>query len=124
MLRHNTVAVATHAIATPMCARDTKRVRFRHDVHPILQRTCGVFHRPDGVAYKMGGVSVATYEAVVKRARYGPMVTPGAKVQRTLVWLLKNDAGPSVAIPKVCEALDLKSTKCTVASRSPRRLPT
>ncbi len=104
-----TGAVATSALATPPCVCHTTRVRFRHDGHPISLRNCRGCHSSDGAGYKVSGVSVATTQTVMKRTRYGPMETLDAKVQSTLVWLLTDDAAPSSAMPKVCDAPDGKA---------------
>ena len=82
------------------CAGCAREVSFKSDVDPILKARCLSFHSPGGEGYAASGFSVASYQAVMKGTKYGPVVVAGSSIGSTLSRLIEHKADPSIAMPK------------------------
>jgi hypothetical protein len=115
------LAAAAAAALLPACAK--REVSYRNDVQPILQDNCAPCHNPSGIGYAVSGFSVATYAAVMKGTKHGPMVIPGQSSQSNLVWLLEHRAHQQVNMPKICEETGQALGKCEIAGTYALELP-
>jgi hypothetical protein len=54
------------------------RVSYQRDVSPILEAKCLECHLPPkGTGYLKSGLSMASYESLMKGTIYGPVIVPG-----------------------------------------------
>lgn len=115
--------IASIAIGLAVSACAPRAVSYRKDVRPILQANCGTCHSDKGVGYQASGFSVASYAALMKGTKYGPVIVPGHSKQSNLVWLLEHGAHSGVNMPKICEKMGVPADKCTAATSFARELP-
>ncbi len=78
----------------------TKQVSFKNDIHPILQERCMSCHAPGSPGCLTSGLSMATYESLMKGTKFGPMIIPGNSLDSNLLRLVKHQADPSIAMPR------------------------
>jgi len=77
-----------------------KTVGYNQDVLPILQKNCLECHTPpDGKGYEKSGLSMASYEELMKGTRLGPIIVPGSAASSTLNRLVEGKADPSIRMP-------------------------
>jgi len=86
------------------CSMDNaaKLVSFQKDVHPILKAACFECHTaPNGEGYKKVGLSMVTYEDLMKGTKVGPVIIPGQSINSTLNRLAEGRPGvsPSIHMP-------------------------
>jgi len=78
----------------------TKQVSFKNDIHPILQERCMSCHAPGAPGCLTSGLSMATYDSLMKGTKFGPMIIPGNSLDSNLLRLVKHQADPSIAMPR------------------------
>ena len=77
-----------------------RMVSFRGDVQPILKSKCIECHRsPDGKGFVKTGLSMATYEDLMRGTIYGPVVMRGDSQHSILNMLVEGRADPSMRMP-------------------------
>ncbi len=77
---------------------DAGPVSFSQDVQPMLSKHCGVCHGD------MGGVSLASYQDIMKPDRPEPIVVPGDPDQSVLVTVIQEAKMPAI-LPDVHDPL-------------------
>jgi Planctomycete cytochrome C len=77
-----------------------KEVSFKSDIYPILQARCISCHAPGSPGCLASGLSMATYQSLMKGTKYGPMIIPGSSLDSNLLRLVKHEADPSIAMPR------------------------
>ena len=83
----------------PSVSRE-EAVSFSRDVYPILQANCHACHLPpDGVGYRVTGLSMRTYADLMQGTRYGPVIVPGDSRHSILTMLVEGRADPSLRMP-------------------------
>ncbi len=80
------------------CADD--EVSFSKEVMPILQESCLPCHKQGGDGYAASGLSVESYDNVMKGTKYGPVITPGYSFSSTLQILVEHKADSSINMPR------------------------
>ncbi|HUN43146.1 MAG TPA: c-type cytochrome domain-containing protein [Acetobacteraceae bacterium] len=81
-------------------ARADEQMSFKDDVQPIFKLYCVSCHSaPNGEGYKVSGLSLTTYQGVMKGTKYGPMIVPGNADYSNLMWLLDWKASPQLRMP-------------------------
>ncbi len=89
------------------CIKEQRQVNFRHDVQPVLESNCIECHiSPEGEGYIKTGLSMATYEDLMKGTIYGPVIVPGDSMRSIFNMLVEGRAGPSMSMPHGFEPLD------------------
>lgn len=79
---------------------DEPLMSFRRDVHPILKNNCVGCHATSrGEGYHRTGLSMETYDDLMKGTRYGPVITPGESRHSIFNMLVEGRAGPSLRMP-------------------------
>lgn len=96
-----------------------RQVGFHKDVAPILRRNCATCHSQNGLGHLQSGFSLESSAALMKGAKYGPMIDPGSSGQSNPVWLLRHRAHPQINMPKVCAQMGLVGDECANAAASP-----
>jgi hypothetical protein len=90
------VLIALLAISAG-CTRD---VSFKSDIFPIFQERCLICHALGAPGCVVSGLSLATYDSLMKGTKYGPMIIPGHSLDSNLLTLVKHQADPSIAMPR------------------------
>lgn len=88
------------------CAGKPKEVSYSADVHPILEKKCAKCHTPpNGKGYQTTGLSMASYDDLMKGTKFGPVVKSGDSFTSAVVMLIEGRADPSIKMPHGEEAL-------------------
>lgn len=95
------------------CAQE-RTVSYQNDVYPILKKNCLECHSANGEGYKKSGLSVESYETLMKGTKFGPVLVPGQSVSSTLARLLQGKADPSINMPHKRDALPEDQAKIIV----------
>ena len=84
------------------CSRETsvKEISFKSDILPVFQERCMTCHAPGAPGCVVSGLSLATYDTLMKGTKFGPMVIPGDPGASNLLTLVKHRADPSIAMPR------------------------
>jgi hypothetical protein len=94
------------AVLATSCTRD---VSFKADVYPVLSRNCLTCHKPGGEGYAASGLSMESYEMLMKGTKFGPVIVPGSSLNSSLILLIEHKADPSISMPKPRKDLTGKS---------------
>jgi hypothetical protein len=78
----------------------TRNVSFKSDIFPIFQERCLTCHALGAPGCVVSGLSLATYDSLMKGTKYGPMIIPGHSLDSNLLTLVKHQADPSIAMPR------------------------
>lgn len=76
-----------------------KQVSFSKDIRPIIESNCIKCHAPGGPGYEASGLSMQTYESLMKGTKFGPVIKPGDALSSTLAILIDGRADPSINMP-------------------------
>jgi hypothetical protein len=88
------------------CSQQPKEVSFKEEARPILDRHCIECHTPpSGQGYVKSGLSMASYQDLMKGTRFGPVVKPGDSLTSALIMLVEGRADPSIQMPHGKEPL-------------------
>ena len=82
--------------------QQAKPVSFQKDVFPILKASCAECHTPpNGEGYQKTGLSMATYEDLMKGTKLCKVIIPGQSLNSSLNRLIEGRAGvdPSIQMP-------------------------
>ncbi|HEY5601673.1 MAG TPA: c-type cytochrome domain-containing protein [Gammaproteobacteria bacterium] len=77
----------------------TSKVSFSKQVYPILTSRCLSCHTSEGEGYKKSGLSMETYDALMKGTKFGPVIVPGNPLSSSLVLLIEGKADPAITMP-------------------------
>ena len=92
-------AAAAGVLVLGGCSKAAPPVSFAKDVQPILKARCGSCHVPGQPGYEASGLSVESYDSLMKGTKYGPVVIPGDALSSTLNTLVEGRADPSIRMP-------------------------
>ena len=77
-----------------------KVASFQRDVYPILEEHCVDCHMPPrGKGFRKTGLSLETYETLMRGTVYGPVVKSGDPKRSILIMLVEGRADASVRMP-------------------------
>ena len=76
-------------------------VSYSKDVLPILEKKCVECHSAtrQGEGYQKSGLSMDSYDALIKGTKFGAVVKPGDSFTSALVMLAEGRADPSIKMP-------------------------
>ncbi len=77
-----------------------QEVSFKKDIKPILQERCVPCHKPGGAGYVASGLSMESYDNLMKGTKFGPVIIPGYSFSSTLQILVEHKADSSINMPK------------------------
>ncbi len=77
-----------------------QEVSFKKEVMPILQARCVSCHKPGGTGYIASGLSMESYDNLMKGTKFGPVIIPGYSFSSTLQILVEHKADSSINMPK------------------------
>ena len=92
-------ALATATLLLGACGQSTPAVSYKADVQPILNMYCLECHQAGSEGYQKSGLSVATYEDLMKGTGFGPILIPGDAFNSNLNILVEGRADPSISMP-------------------------
>ena len=105
----NRILVAAILLLVSGCGKEERMVSFRIDVQPILRLKCIECHSsPDGEGYVKTGLSMATYEDLMRGTIYGPVVVRGDSQHSIFNMLVEGRADPSMRMPHERKPLSTK----------------
>ena len=77
------------------------RISYRQDVAPILETKCLECHLPPkGMGYLKSGLSMASYESLMKGTIYGPVIVPGDSRHSVLNMVVEDRLNTSMRPPR------------------------
>ncbi len=100
MSRTKLINAVTTLVAVTAVGCGGNEVSFSKDVMPVLQESCLSCHKKGGDGYAASGLSVESYEDVMKGTKYGPVITPGYSFSSTLQILVEHKADSSINMPR------------------------
>ena len=74
-------------------------VSYSQDVQPVLEKHCLSCHQAGGAGHKASGLSMASYDDLMKGTDGGAMIIPGDVEGSNLVVLMEGRADPSISMP-------------------------
>ncbi len=74
-------------------------VSFSQDVKPIIDKNCIECHQAGGEGEVASGFDMASYDGLIKGARFGPMIIKGDAEGSNMVVLMEGRADPSISMP-------------------------
>jgi hypothetical protein len=78
----------------------TKVVSYQRDVYPVLKANCLECHKPpSGEGYRAVGLSLESYESIMRGTIYGTVVKPGDSQCSILTMLVEGRADSSIIMP-------------------------
>jgi hypothetical protein len=96
----NRIVLAAMLLLISGCGKEERMVSFQSDVRPILRSKCIECHiAPDGEGFVKTGLSMATYEDLMRGTIYGPVVVRGDSRHSILNMLVEGRADPSMRMP-------------------------
>lgn len=92
------IALSLFPLAIAACGGEPA-VSFSHDVKPILDQNCMQCHQAGGEGEVASGFNMATYDGLMKGARFGPMIIAGDAEGSNMIVLMEGRADPSISMP-------------------------
>ena len=74
-------------------------VSFSQDVKPIIDKNCIECHQAGGEGEVASGFDMASYDGLIKGARFGPMIIKGDAEGSNMIVLMEGRADPSISMP-------------------------
>ena len=106
-MRNRIITILLLALVLGGCIKQQRQISFRYDIQPILKSHCLECHTPpEGKGYIKTGLSMVTYEELMRGTIYGPVIVPGDSGRSILNRLVEGRAGPSMSMPHGREPLD------------------
>ena len=82
------------------CGKKPEReVSFSKDIRPIIDANCIKCHAPGGQGYQASGLTMQSYETLMKGTKFGPVIKAGDALSSTLMILIDGRADPSINMP-------------------------
>ena len=88
-----------------LAACGQKEISFKADVQPILKQYCLECHAAGGQGQEKSGLSVDSYENLMKGTRFGSIVKPGDTLTSAMTMLIEGRADASIKMPHGKDAL-------------------
>jgi hypothetical protein len=81
------------------CSRESSTTVTYSDVKPIFEQYCVSCHKPGQPGYETSGLSLQSYDEIMKGTHFGPVVLPGDPRTSALMMLIEGRADPSIRMP-------------------------
>jgi len=92
------IALSLFPLAMVACGGEPA-VSFSQDVKPIIDKNCIECHQAGGEGEVASGFNMASYEGLIKGARFGPMIIVGDAEGSNMIVLMEGRADPSISMP-------------------------
>jgi len=76
-----------------------KPVSYEKDIRPILVANCLQCHDGKGEGSTASGLSLQTYDSLMKGTKFGPVVLPGSAVSSTFYRVVTHEVDPKIRMP-------------------------
>ena len=80
-------------------AQPLRKVSYKDDVAPILQRHCAECHTAGQQGAEATGLLVDSYESLMKGSEYGPVIDPGSARTSSLYILISGKENLTINMP-------------------------
>lgn len=105
-MRIDTTGLMLLVLVISGCIKEERQISFQRDVQPILKANCIECHiPPNGKGYLKTGLSMATYEDLMKGTIYGPVIVRGDGRHSIFNMLVEGRANTSIRMPHGREPL-------------------
>ena len=91
--------IAGALVAAISACSSEQPVSFSQDVKPILDKNCLACHQAGGKGLEASGLSMVSYDDLMKGTEGGPMVIAGDVEGSNLLVLMEGRADPSISMP-------------------------
>ena len=91
--------IAGALVAAISACSSEQPVSFSQDVKPILDKNCLACHQAGGQGLEASGLSMVSYEDLMRGTEGGPMVIAGDVEGSNLLVLMEGRADPSISMP-------------------------
>ena len=91
------LGTALWPLPPPVAAAEA--VSFQRQVFPIIKTHCLGCHNRGGEGYLATGLSMETYEELMKGTMYGPIIVPGSALASNFNVLVEGRANSSIQMP-------------------------
>ena len=91
--------IAGALVASISACSSEQPVSFSQDVKPILDQNCLACHQAGGQGFEASGLSMVSYEDLMRGTEGGPMVIAGDVEGSNLLVLMEGRADPSISMP-------------------------
>lgn len=94
------MASAAAALLLTGCgSKQEAPVSFAKQIKPIIDSQCIECHQQDGQGFQASGLSMESYDALIKGTKFGPVIKAGDALSSTLMILIDGRADPSINMP-------------------------
>lgn len=76
-----------------------KPVSYSQDIQPVLIANCLQCHDGKGEGSTASGLSLQTYDSLMKGTKFGPVVVPGSALSSTFYSVLTDQVDPKIRMP-------------------------
>ena len=76
-----------------------KPVSYAKDIQPILVASCLKCHDGKGEGSTASGLSLQSYDSLMKGTKFGPVVVPGSALSSTFYSVLTDQVDPKIRMP-------------------------
>jgi hypothetical protein len=93
-------AAALAVLSFPALATAAQaEVSYKNDVVPIIHDYCLSCHQPGGKGYEKSGLSMATYESLMKGTKFGAVIKPGDSFTSIFIQVIEGRVHASIKMP-------------------------
>lgn len=92
------IALSLFPLAMVGCGGEPA-VSFSQEVKPIIDENCIECHQAGGEGEVASGFDMASYDGLIKGARFGPMIIAGDAEGSNMIVLMEGRADPSISMP-------------------------
>lgn len=80
-------------------SNSSNAVSYAKQIKPLLDQHCIECHVPGAAGHEKSGLSMESYDALMKGTRFGPVIVPGDALSSTLVLLVEGKSDPAIKMP-------------------------
>ena len=96
----STLSICLGIMLVFLLAGCEREISFSQNIMPILEAKCLSCHAEGEKGFKASGLSVESYEQVMKGTRDGPVIEPGYSYFSTLQIVVEHRADPTSSMPQ------------------------
>ncbi len=96
----STLSICLGIMLVFLLAGCEREISFSQNIMPILAAKCLSCHAEGEKGFKASGLSVESYEQVMKGTRDGPVIEPGYSYFSTLQIVVEHRADPTSSMPQ------------------------
>ena len=93
------VSIGLAVALVPSTAGAAEPISFQGQVFPIIKNNCLTSHQRGGEGYEASGLSMETYDDVMKGTKFDPIIVPVSALTSNFNVLVEGRADPSIQMP-------------------------